>query len=150
MLRLGNTHLFICSRDASPRLGRSDALALLERYLADEPTLYALRALLGSLRPAGPVTALNNQQVVEELATRIGNGELILFAESLPRMSGGASRGTGGGATSRIPPRRPPAAPPPAAPIQADPSLFPKNADLAAMAASMQAAAQSGAPLCEH
>jgi len=148
MLRLGTTGLFICGSQERPRLSRSEAEALLRRCLADESTLQGLRAVLGS-GGADSLTRLDDQQIVTELAQKIESGELLLFGEVLPVSSGGGGRKSGG-ETAYAAPAPKPARAPVAQPAQTDSPLFPANADLAAMAATMQNAADRGAPFCEH
>jgi hypothetical protein len=149
LIRLGTTGLFICESDERPRLSRSEAEALLKRCLADDGTMYNLRSLLGTVSGGRPVPE-EDQRVVEELAARIENGELLLFGELVPAFAGG-----GGAAKSNAPvvdktPPRPARAPAPAPPPPEDTSLFPPGTDLAAMADAVQRASQSGAPFCEH
>src|SRR2546423_3637083 len=148
MIRLGTTGLFICGSNERPRLNRSGAVALLKRCLTDQPTMLGLRALLG-LASADSLTRLDDQQILEELAAKVEHGELLLFGEVVPAFSGGGGSNTASNVV-RIPPRIATQTPAPQAPIQSDPSLFPPNTNLAAMADAIQAASRTGAPFCEH
>ena len=146
MIRLGTTGFFICGSNERPRLNRSQAVEILKRCLADEATIFGLRALLG-LASADSLSRLDDQQILEELAVKIENGELLLFGELVPvsPRSGGAKPAS---SAVRVPPRS--AQAPAPAPVQGDASLFPANTDLAAMADAVQGASQTGAPFCEH
>ena len=146
MIRLGTTGLFICRSNERPRLNKSQAAALLKRCLADEATTFGLRALLG-LASADSLNRLDDQQILEEVAVKVENGELVLFGELVPVSPRGGGAKPASSAV-RVPPRSPQAPAP--APVQSDVSLFPANTDLAAMADAVQGASQTGAPFCEH
>lgn len=148
MLRLGSTGLFICGSRERPRLSRREAEQLLRRCLPDQYIILGLRALLGRVA-SEPVNDLSDERVLEELAVRIENGELLLFGELRPLAAGGGGQKTES-STSAPPPAKAPrtAAQQPA--TRSDPSLFPDNTDLAAMAAAMQGASKTGAPFCAH
>jgi hypothetical protein len=111
--------------------------------------MYNLRSLLGLVSSERPGPA-DDQQLLEELAARIENGELLLFGELVPAFAGGGGPGKSNAPTvDKIPPR-PARTPAPEAPIPEDPSLFPAGTDLAAMADAVQRASQTGAPFCDH
>ena len=133
---------------AREQVTRDQALLLLHRSDYDIWTQAALRTVIEKEPAPTPLARLNEEQIREEIAQLIESGNLVLVRRAEPVLQ--QALGTAPkSAPAPLPAPRPvtqSTAPPPAP----DPPIFPANVDPVAQAAANQAAAQQGAPFCEH
>lgn len=155
----GFREIEIAGRDAvGLRGGRETGLFSLRRLMRDPENRAKLRRAFAEEIPASSLARMSDEEILEKLSRRVASGELLL----LERQGSSGGNSAAAPAQSSTPrqdeqaaqaeaPVRESQSPPPqaagAAAAEPDPVLA--GVDTAAQAATLQAAAESGAPLCE-
>ncbi len=143
-LGISNYHLFwrrqIQSGDESVEL------RFLAQYKDDPGAMRDLRALLAESALGIPNTRLTDDQVLAGIARLLASGELLAVRE-LPVHGGSATQPDAAGPSDAPAPSPAPSSS--SKPGPESPTL-PSNTNGAAQAASLIAAASSGAPFCAH
>lgn len=133
------------------------AAAFFRRLLREPANRIAMRRALSGEMGAGDLLRRSDEEVARWLARKVVFGDLRILAHDLPQQPAPAAAGAGEAtprqaeqaakAEQSAAPAPAQPAPAPASEEETDPLLA--DTDQAAQAATLQAAAESGAPLCE-
>jgi hypothetical protein len=134
------------------------AAAFFRRLLGEPANRIAMRRALSEEMGAGDLLRRSDEEVARWLARKVVFGDLRILAHDLPQRSAPAAADGAGEATPRqaeqaakaeqsASPALAQPAPAPVSEEETDPLLA--DTDQAAQAATLQSAAESGAPLCE-
>jgi hypothetical protein len=145
---VGATEPQLLWRHAVSSRDRSSALAFLRRLRTSAGAMWNLRQFVWKSTGSTDLSRIDDDQILEQVATLVSSGEAVIGFRML-------LRGGGGGAEEA--PARPQPAPAAAPPSpraererEADPPTFVPHHDAAMQAQALIAAAQNGVPFCEE
>jgi len=142
---------------AALRGGRETDLASLRRLMRDPENRAKLRRGFAQEIPASSLARMSDEEILEKLSRRVASGELLLVERQgssggnnvTPPVQSSTPRQDEQAAKEDAPPPESQSPAPQAAVAAPEPDPVLAGVNAAAQAATLQAAAESGAPLCE-
>ena len=152
MIPIRNTGLTLCLWREQRRYSREEIAAILTQCKSDPSAMMDLRAVLHQRAGMAGVETMDEDHMLEGIASLIYSGELLLFgtpAARLTRTAGGGGGESRRSSTAAGPPPRRTTTPRDVSAPAPDPPVFPPSADCAALVEVLKTAAESGVPLCD-
>jgi hypothetical protein len=124
-------------------------VAILQRCRTDPAVLFELRALLHERTGSSGVNALSEDGLLEEIASLVLSGELMVFGRQVRRFGRSEEALASRRDTAPAPPPRQPAPVQTATSGPAEPPTISPETNRVLLVAAMRGASESGVPFCD-